>query len=386
MPQYRGLVRSKLPAAGTTIFSVMSELARQTGAINLSQGFPDFPVSGSLIDLVHEQMRKGHNQYAPMPGLLSLRERIAEKMQKRYGASYDPETEITITAGGTQALYAAISALIHEEDEVIVIEPAYDSYNPAIILAGGKAVHVHLEPPDYKIPWAKVKKLITPQTKMIMINSPHNPTGSVLTAKDMQQLDTLTRSSDIIILSDEVYEHIIFDGTEHQSVARYPSLAQRSLIVYSFGKTFHATGWKCGYCVGPANLMKEFRKVHQFMVFSVNTPLQYALAEFMRDADNYTGLEQFYQEKRDYFRKLIGESKFKILPCSGSYFQLLDYSALSQEKDTEYAIRLTKEHGVASIPVSVFYNVPRDNKLLRFCFAKNNETLEKAAERLLKIS
>jgi methionine aminotransferase len=221
---------------------------------------------------------------------------------------------------------------------------------------------------------------------MIMINSPHNPTGSVLTAKDMQQLDTLTRSSDIIILSDEVYEHIIFDGVEHQSVARYPSLAQRSLIVYSFGKTFHATGWKCGYCVGPANLMKEFRKVHQFMVFSVNTPLQYALAEYMRDPENYNGLEQFYQEKRDYFRKLISGSKFNILPCGGSYFQLLDYSAISQEKDTEYAIRLTKEHGVASIPVSVFYNVPRDNKLLRFCFAKNNETLEKAAERLFKIA
>jgi methionine transaminase len=386
MPQYKGLVRSKLPAAGTTIFAIMSDLARQTGAINLSQGFPDFKVSPELISLINEQMKKGHNQYAPMPGLLSLRERIAEKMQERYGTSYDPETEITVTAGGTQALYTAISALIHEEDEVIVIEPAYDSYNPAIILAGGKAVHVHLEPPDYKVPWAKVKKLITPQTKMIMINSPHNPTGAVLTAKDMQQLDTLTRSSDIIILSDEVYEHIIFDGLEHQSVARYPSLAQRSLIVYSFGKTFHATGWKCGYCVGPANLMKEFRKVHQFMVFSVNTPLQYALAEFMKNASNYSGIESFYEEKRDYFRKLISGSKFSILPCSGSYFQLLDYSSISNEKDTEFAIRLTKEYGVASIPVSVFYNVPRDNKLLRFCFAKNNDTLESAAERLIKIA
>jgi methionine aminotransferase len=385
MPEFKGLIRSKLPAAGTTIFAIMSGLAQQTGAINLSQGFPDFPVSEELMRLVYDNMRKGHNQYAPMPGLISLRERIAEKMENRFGAKYNPETEITITAGGTQALYAAITALIHEEDEVIVIEPAYDSYNPAIELAGGKAVHLNLEPPDYKIVWSKVKKLITPKTKMIMINSPHNPTGSVLTEKDLQQLDELTKSTDIIVLSDEVYEHIIFDRLQHNSVAKYPSLAQRSMIVYSFGKTFHATGWKCGYCVGPANLMKEFRKVHQFMVFSVNTPLQYALAEYMQNASHYNGLESFYQEKRDYFRSLLEGSPFKILPCSGSYFQLLDYSAVSNEKDTEYAIRLTKEYGIASIPVSVFYNVPRDYHLLRFCFAKSNETLEKAAACLHKV-
>jgi methionine aminotransferase len=385
MPELKGLIRSKLPTAGTTIFSIMSGLAQQTGAINLSQGFPDFPVSEELMRLVHENMRKGHNQYAPMPGLLSLRERIAEKMERRFGAKYNPETEITITAGGTQALYAAITALIHEEDEVIVIEPAYDSYNPAIELAGGKAVHVNLEPPDYKVAWAKVKKLITPKTKMILINSPHNPTGAVLTEEDMQQLDELTRANDIIVLSDEVYEHIIFDGLQHNSVAKYPSLAQRSMIVYSFGKTFHATGWKCGYCVGPANLMKEFRKVHQFMVFSVNTPLQFALEEYMREPAHYNGLEKFYQEKRDYFRSLLEGSAFKILPCSGSYFQLLDYSALSNEKDTDYAIRLTKQYGIASIPVSVFYNVPRNYHLLRFCFAKSNETLEKAAACLHKV-
>jgi methionine transaminase len=385
MPNYKGLVRSKLPAAGTTIFTIMSSLANQVGAINLSQGFPDFPVSEELMHMVHENMRRGNNQYAPMPGIMALRERIAEKMESRFGAKYDPETEITITAGGTQALYTAIAALIHEGDEVIVIEPAYDSYNPAIEMAGGKAVHVHLEPPDYKISWAKVKKLITPRTKMIMINSPQNPTGSVLTEKDLQQLESIIRSTDIIILSDEVYEHIIFDGIAHQSVAKYPGLAERSMIVYSFGKTFHATGWKCGYCVGPANLMKEFRKVHQFMVFSVNTPLQYALAEYMKNMDNYSGLESFYQEKRDYFRKLISGSAFKLLPCSGSYFQLLDYSDISKEKDTEYAIRLTKENGIASIPVSVFYNVPRDYHLLRFCFAKSNETLEKAAECLHKV-
>lgn len=385
MPEFKGLIRSKLPTAGTTIFTIMSGLANQTGAINLSQGFPDFPVSSELMKLVHHHMKKGHNQYAPMPGILSLRERISEKMLARFGTEYNPETEITITAGGTQALYTAISALIHEEDEVIVIEPAYDSYNPAIELAGGKAVHVHLEPPDYKVAWAKVKKLITAHTKMIIINSPHNPTGAVLSDKDMQQLDALTRSGDIIVLSDEVYEHIIFDGLQHNSVAKYPSLAQRSMIVYSFGKTFHATGWKCGYCVGPANLMKEFRKVHQFMVFSVNTPLQHALAEYMSEPDTYAGLESFYQEKRNYFRSLLKGSAFKVLPCSGSYFQLLDYSNLSDEKDTEYAIRLTKEAGVASIPVSVFYNVPRDHHLLRFCFAKGNETLEKAAEKLQKV-
>ena len=385
MPQFKGVIKSKLPKAGTSIFSIMSGLANETGAINLSQGFPSFEVSPELISLYHKAMKEGHNQYAPMQGLMSLRERIAQKMSDRYTAVYDPESEITITAGGTQAIFTAIAAVVHEGDEVIIFEPAYDSYAPAIELCGGRPIHVHLTPPDYRVNWTAVKKLITQRTRMIMINTPHNPTGTILTAKDMQQLEKITHSSDILILSDEVYEHIIFDGYEHQSVARFPKLAERSFIVYSFGKTFHATGWKSGYCLAPKSLMAEFRKVHQFLVFSVNTPLQHALAAYLKDKKNYSGLETFYQEKRDYFLRLIKKSKFKPLPSVGSYFQLLDYSAISNLKDTEYAIKLTKENGVASIPVSVFYNVPVDNKLLRFCFAKDNETLERAAERLCSI-
>ncbi len=385
MPEFKGNIRSKLPKAGTTIFSVMSGLANEVGAINLSQGFPGFPVSEKLISLYHDALRAGHNQYAPMPGIFTLRECIAEKMEDLYSCVYDPEAEITITAGGTQALYTAISALIHEGDEVIVLEPSYDSYVPAIQLAGGIPVHIPLQPPNYFIPWEEIKKLITQKTRMIIINTPQNPTGTILTAKDMLQLEKITDGTDIIILSDEVYEHIIFDGHEHQSVARYPKLASRSMIVFSFGKTFHATGWKVGYCLGPAHLMKEFRKVHQFTVFSVNTALQHALTAYMLNKENYRGLGEFYQEKRDYFQKLMKGSKFKILPCLGSYFQLLDYSSISTEKDTEYAIRLTKEIGVASIPVSVFYSVPHDYHLLRFCFAKENDQLEKAAERLLSI-
>ncbi len=385
MPEFKGNIRSKLPKAGTTIFSVMSGLANEVGAINLSQGFPGFPVSEKLISLYHDALRAGHNQYAPMPGIFTLRECIAEKMEDLYSCVYDPEAEITITAGGTQALYTAISALIHEGDEVIVLEPSYDSYVPAIQLAGGIPVHIPLQPPNYFIPWEEIKKLITQKTRMIIINTPQNPTGTILTAKDMLQLEKITDGTDIIILSDEVYEHIIFDGNEHQSVARYPKLASRSMIVFSFGKTFHATGWKVGYCLGPAHLMKEFRKVHQFTVFSVNTALQHALTAYMLNKENYRGLGEFYQEKRDYFQKLMKGSKFKILPCLGSYFQLLDYSSISTEKDTEYAIRLTKEIGVASIPVSVFYSVPHDYHLLRFCFAKENDQLEKAAERLLSI-
>lgn len=385
MPIFNGNIRSKLPKAGTTIFTIMSGLANETGAINLSQGFPGFPVSEELISLYYDAMKSGYNQYAPMPGLPILRERIAEKMKNAYSTEYNPDTEITITAGGTQALYTAINAFVNEGDEVIVLEPAYDSYVPAIEISGGKAIHVHLKPPSYKIPWDEIRKLVNQRTRMIMINTPQNPTGTILTAADMLQLEKITQHTDMIILSDEVYEHIIFDGYEHQSVARFPKLAERSLIVYSFGKTFHATGWKTGYVVGPANLMKEFRKVHQFTVFSVNTPLQHALAEYLKHPGNYNGLPAFYQRKRDYFQQLLKDSKFKILPCHGSYFQLLDYSAISDEKDTEFAIRLTREKGVASIPVSVFYNVPQDYKLLRFCFAKEDEMLEKAAERLHKV-
>lgn len=385
MPHFKANVRSKLPKAGTTIFSIMSGLATETGAINLSQGFPGFPVSNELISLVHRAMQLGHNQYAPMPGLLSLRERIAEKMEKLYSAVYHPDTEITITAGGTQALYTAIAAFVYEGDEVIVFEPAYDSYLPAIEMAGGVPVRVPLQAPDFSIPWEEVKKLVNQRTRMIMINTPHNPTGSILTESDLDQLERISSSTDIVVLSDEVYEHIIFDSNKHQSVARYPRLAERSLIVFSFGKTYHATGWKTGYVLGPAELMKEFRKVHQFMVFSANTPLQYALADYMKEPGHYLGIPDFYQQKRDYFQHLLKGSRLRLLPCLGSYFQLADYSAITDEKDTEYAIRLTKEYGVASIPVSVFYQVPFDQKLLRFCFAKEDAMLEDAAGRLMKL-
>lgn len=385
MMNFPGTVKSKLHKTGTTIFTIMSGLAQEHGAINLSQGFPDFPVSGELIGLVNKHMLEGKNQYAPMPGIKSLREIISAKVQQRYSASYDPETEITVTAGGTQAIYTAITAIIKEGDEVIVFEPAYDCYVPAIELNGGIPVQLQLKAPDYHIDWNEVKKMVNQRTRMILINTPHNPTGTILTAKDMIQLEKITHNRDIVIISDEVYEHIIFDGYEHQSVMRYPKLAERSFVVFSFGKTFHATGWKAGYCIAPSNLMQEFRRAHQFMVFSVNTPLQHALAEYMSNPATYSGIELFYQQKRDRFLQLIKGSRFKPLPCSGSYFQLLDYSGISDEKDTEFAIRLTKEHGVASIPVSVFYKNPVEHKILRFCFAKEDATLEAAATKLLKI-
>lgn len=378
-------IGSKLPKVGTTIFSVMSQLASECNAVNLSQGFPDFEVSKKLIELVNQYMKKGMNQYAPMPGVMALREAISKKVEEDYGYSYNPNTEITITAGGTQALYTAIAALVRENDEVIVFEPYYDSYVPAIELNGGRPIFVQLKAPEYKIDWERVKKVINQRTRMIIINTPHNPTSTVLEKEDMEMLEKITKDSDILILSDEVYEHIIFDGKQHESVIRYPKLAERSLAVFSFGKTFHATGWKTGYCLAPEYLMKEFRKAHQFIVFSGNTPIQYALADYLKDKSNYTGLGEYYQKKRDYFLTLIKQTKFKPLAVSGSYFQLVKYDNISDEKDTEYAIRLTKEHGVASIPVSVFYHKPVDNKILRLCFAKSEETLEKAAERLCKI-
>lgn len=385
MPEYKGMIRSKLPSVGTTIFTVMSALANEYKAINLSQGFPNFECSPELVKLVNQYMEKGHNQYAPMQGIMPLRETIAEKMQDIYGVVYHPEKEINITAGGTEAIYSAITAMVHDGDEVIVFEPAYDCYVPAIELCGGIPVYISLNAPDYKIDWQEVKKRVSQRTKMIMINTPHNPTGTILTEEDMKMLENITQDTDIIILSDEVYEHIIFDGLKHQSVCRFPKLIERSFIVFSFGKTYHTTGWKLGYVLAPEKLMAEFRRVHQFVVFCVNTPLQYALADYMKNKDAYMQLSSFYQEKRDYFIKLIKNSKFKLKPASGSYFQLLDYSVITDEKDTDYAIRMTKEKGVASVPTSVFYHDPVDSKLLRFCFAKTNETLEKAAEKLCKI-
>ena len=382
---YPNPIQSKLPNVGTNIFTIMSKLATDNSAINLSQGFPDFGCDPEMVALVNKNMMAGNNQYAPMPGLMSLREMLSEKTEQLYAAKYDPDTEITITAGATQAIYTAISAIIHEGDEVIVFDPAYDCYKPAVELNGGKTIHLQLKAPHYTIDWEEVKKTINPRTRIIVINTPHNPTGSILTAKDMAKLEELTKNTDIVIISDEVYEHIIFDGHEHQSVARYPKLAERSYIISSFGKTYHTTGWKIGYCVAPKALMAEFRKVHQFLVFCCNTPIQHALAEFLKKKDNYLNLGKFYQKKRDYFIEQIKGSKFEWVPASGTYFQLLNYKSISQEKDTDYAVRLTKEFGIASIPTSVFYDSSMDNKVLRFCFAKKEETLEKAAAILCRI-
>ena len=384
MPHFPFSIKSKLPKVGTTIFSVMSSLAAQHKAINLSQGFPDFDASEELIGLVNDYMKKGMNQYAPMQGILPLRERLAEKTQDLYKISYNPDTEITITSGGTEAIYTAITAIIREGDEVIVFEPAYDCYVPAIELAGGVPVYISLKSPDFKINWNEIKKVISHKTKMIMINTPHNPTGTVMNAGDMKELEKIVAGTEICIISDEVYEHIIFDKLEHESVLRYPVLAERSFVVFSFGKTYHTTGWKIGYCFAPANLMAEFRKIHQFVVFSANTPLQYALADFIKNK-NYLTLPDYYQEKRDYFLKLIKGSRFKFTPASGSYFQCLDYTSITNEKDTDFAIRLTKEFKIASIPISVFYHEGIDNKVLRFCFAKKNETLEMAAEKICSV-
>lgn len=382
---FSGAISSKLPKVGTTIFTVMSKLAHEHNAINLSQGFPNFNPPAELVSLVGKHMKKGLNQYAPMPGIMPLREAIAEKTEKLYAGRYNPETEITVTAGATQAIYTAITATVREDDEVILFGPAYDCYQPAIVLAGGKPVFLPLKFPGFTIDWEAVKKVVNHRTRMIIINTPHNPSGSVLTAADMAKLEKLTKNTDIIILSDEVYEHIIFDGHEHQSAARYPKLAERSFIISSFGKTYHNTGWKMGYCLAPENLMAEFRKAHQFIVFAVNTPIQHAYADFLKKEDAYLELSAFYQQKRDYFKSLLKNSRFGLPGCSGTYFQLLDYKKISDEKDTDFAIRLTKEYKIASIPVSVFYSNNTDNKVLRFCFAKNDETLEKAAEILNKI-
>lgn len=376
---------SKLPQTGTTIFTVMSALAAELGAINLSQGYPDYDCSPELVELVSKAMTNGHNQYAPMPGLMALREQIAIKTEKLYGAVYNPDTEITVTAGGTQAIFTAISAAIHPNDEVIIFEPAYDCYAPAIKLMGGVVKSLELDPPDYRIAWDMVKRLINGKTKMIILNSPHNPTATILRKEDIDELSALVKNQDILILSDEVYEHLIYDGETHHSMARYPELQQRSFIVSSFGKTFHATGWKMGYCLAPAYLMAEFRKIHQFLVFSVNAPMQHAIAEYLKDENTYLSLPGFFQQKRDYFREGLKGSRFKLLPCAGSYFQSVSYDGITDEKDTEYAIRLTKEIGVASIPVSVFYRQGTDSHILRFCFAKRQETIDKAVDRLLKV-
>jgi methionine transaminase len=384
---YPGQLKPKLPRVGTTIFAVMSGLANECGAINLSQGFPDFPISENLIELVRDYMRKGYNQYAPMTGVPRLREVIAAKVESIYGVTYDVDREINITAGATQGIYTAIQSVVHSGDEVILMTPAYDSYAPAVMVNGGKPVYIPLQPPMFTIDWKGVEAAVSPRTRMIIVNTPHNPTGSTLTEADMRELIRITANTDIIVLSDEVYEHIIFDGKIHQSAVRFPELVERSFIISSFGKTFHATGWKTGYVLAPANLMQEFRSIHQFLVYACNTPIQNALANFLADKDNYTGIPQLFQAKRDLFLDLIKSSRFTYTPSGGSYFQLVDYSRITDEPDMDFAVRMTREFGVASIPVSVFYDNPdaNQNKVLRFCFAKKDETLVKAAEILCRI-
>lgn len=376
---------SKLPQVSTTIFSVMSALANKHEAINLSQGFPNFKSDQKLIDLVNNAMNSGYNQYAPMPGNLELRQAIAKKIGHLYNTSYNPESEITVTAGATQAIFTIISTFIKQDDEVIIFKPAYDCYEPSIELFGGKVKSIQLSAPDYKVDWDLVKDTISEKTKMIIINTPHNPSGTVLTDTDLYTLQELTQNTDIIVLSDEVYEHIIFDGLRHESACLYPDLKNRSFVVASFGKTFHNTGWKMGYCCAPKELMDEFKKVHQFNVFAVNHPMQKGLADYLQEPNHYLELPDFYQEKRDYFLSLIKDSRFRIAPSKGTYFQVLDYSEITQEHDVEFAKKLTIESGIASIPMSVFNENGKDDKVLRFCFAKTNKTLEQAAEILNKI-
>lgn len=368
-----------------TIFTVMSRLANDAGAINLSQGFPDFDVSPELSDLVAKHMASGNNQYAPMQGVLSLRQRIAEKTKELYGASYNPDTEITVTSGATEAIFCAVTCVVNPGDEVILFEPAYDSYAPAVRLAGGVPVYVQLKYPDYHVDWNEVKDAITRKTRLLILNSPHNPTGAILGREDMTALMDVLVGTDILIVSDEVYEHIVFDGHCHESMTRYPELARRSFVISSFGKTYHTTGWKLGYCLAPKQLSVEFQKIHQYVTFASHTPTQFAYAEFMERKEKYLTLPAFYQKKRDLFLSLIKDSRFRPLPCRGTYFQMLSYAAVTDEKDIDFARRMTTEYKVAAIPPSVFYAGGDDHKVLRFCFAKKDETLMKAAEKLCKI-
>ncbi|MDE2400994.1 MAG: pyridoxal phosphate-dependent aminotransferase [Burkholderiales bacterium] len=378
-------IDSRLPQVGTTIFTVMSALAQQHGAVNLSQGFPDFDAPADLLALLDQHARAGHNQYAPMAGVPVLREAIAAKVQALYGATYDVDAEITVTAGATQAIFTAVACLVRAGDEVIVFEPAYDSYGPAIELNGGTPVYARLSLPDYRPDWAQVQTLISARTRLIIINTPHNPTGTVWSADDMLALQALVKDTNIVVLSDEVYEHMVFDGARFESVMRYPGLAERSFVVSSFGKTYHVTGWKVAYCLAPRELMAEFRKVHQFVVFTVHAPSQYALADFMQRSDWYAQLNALYQGKRDIFKQALSGSRFELLPCQGTYFQCVKYGAISDDGDRAFVERLTRDHGVAAIPVSAFYKDPVDLGVIRFCFAKSAATLERALERLVKL-
>ncbi|PLY60346.1 pyridoxal phosphate-dependent aminotransferase [Herbaspirillum sp. BH-1] len=378
---------TKLPKVGTTIFTVMSALASEKGAVNLGQGFPDFHCDPTLVNAVTQAMQDGLNQYPPMAGVLPLREAIAYKVEQLYGHRYDPVSEITVTAGATQGILTSVLCAVHAGDEVIVIEPVYDCYVPAIELAGGVPVFVQMEvgAAGYSIPWDKVKAAVTPKTRMIMVNTPHNPTGSVMRAADVAALADIVRGTDILILSDEVYEHMVYDGQPHESLARHPELAERSFINSSFGKTYHVTGWKVGYVAAPAALTAEFRKVHQFNVFTVNTPVQYGLAAYMKDPAPYLDLPAFYQKKRDLFRAGLAATRFELLPSQGTYFQCVKYGAISDQPEAEFCKWLTTEIGVAAIPVSAFYNTPRESGIVRFCFAKKDETLQLALDRLASL-
>ncbi len=378
-------LQSKLPDVGVTIFTVMSRLAAECGAVNLSQGFPDFDVDPGFFGLIDKYLRQGKNQYAPMQGVMELREEISRKNRDIYGAAYDPCGEITVTAGATEALFAAVIAAVGGGDEVIVFEPAYDSYVPSILLAGGTPVPLKMKFPEYRIDWNEVKDAITARTRMIILNSPHNPTGSVLTPEDTSALADIVKDTEILILSDEVYEHIIFDGVRHESMSLRPELAERSFIVSSFGKTYHATGWKVGYCCAPRRLSEEFQKVHQYLTFAVNTPVQYALAEYMARHRDHGELPKFFQGKRDLFLQLMAGTRFKPIRSRGTYFQMMDYSEISGAGDADFARTLTSKYGVAAIPPSVFYRERDDHRVLRFCFAKRDETLKEAAERLCGI-
>ena len=378
-------LRSTLPEVGTTIFTVMSQLAVQHDAVNLGQGFPDFGCDARLQEFVSEAMRAGHNQYAPMPGVMALREAIAEKTAQLYGHQYHPDSEITVTAGATQAIMAAILACVHPGDEVIALEPCYDSYIPSVRLAGGVPVLLPLNAGDYGVPWDKVHAAISPRTRLILLNSPHNPSGAVFSAEDLDNLESIVRGTDILLLADEVYEHIIFDGLAHQSLARRPLLAERAFVISSFGKTFHTTGWKIGYCCAPRELTEELRKVHQFMVFAVSSAVQNGIANYLADREPYETLPAFYQSKRDRFRAGLAGTRFKLLACAGTFFQVVDYSAISDETEEQFARRLTTEFGVAAIPLSAFYATPVERKVVRFCFAKKDQTLDLALERLAKL-
>lgn len=378
-------IQSKLPNVGTTIFTVMSVLAAEHNAINLGQGFPDFEMNEELIALVNKAMKDGNNQYVHMNGYMPLRESISEKVSFLYKNEIHPDTQITVTPGGTYAIYTALTTILQRGDEVIVFEPAYDSYIPGIELNGAKAIRIQLSFPEYKIDWNEVKKKITERTRAIMINSPHNPTGSVLEKKDIESLSAIVKDSRILIISDEVYEHLIFDGKEHESMLKYPELMERAFVCFSFGKVYHCTGWKLGYCISSPYLMKEFRKVHQYNSFSCDSPKQVAIAEFLKHKDHYLHLGSFIQKKRDHFAKLMQQTKFEALPTYGSYFQVFSYKNISEEIEKDFAIRITKEYGVAAIPVSAFYVEETNHQVLRFCFSKKETTLETAVDRLLKL-